>query len=213
MPYLFNRRSTLSAICSDSRISASATISCASCWVISVSSIPATWLSLWSLEASMPSSIPSLSAKPSSGKWFAPSSSANVCKISFSSASDLPSPEVVAFGLKYTSYFCIWLMPAETILPSPTEEPPPFKILYWLWSDAINCSNLSSSTDDIENKSTKKQSSRFIKSLNVAIHAGAPCGASSFFCLAIFIHRLHRQDRRLILHGQSEPGRISAFLQ
>ena len=42
------------------------------------------------------------------------------------------------------------------------------------------------STEDMENKSTKKQSNKFIKSLNVAIHAGEPgAGGSSRFFLAI----------------------------
>ena len=41
------------------------------------------------------------------------------------------------------------------------------------------------SIDDIEKSNTKKHKSKFIKSLNVAIHAGEPFGASSCFFLAI----------------------------
>ena len=75
--------------------------------------------------------------------------------------------------------------------PSVKEEPPPSKILKVAWKDLTISSNFASSILDIENNITKKQRSKFIKSLNVLIHAGEPAGASCFFLLANFIHRLH----------------------
>ena len=72
------------------------------------------------------------------------------------------------------SYICNWLTPEETISPSPMEAPPLGRILKLLCKDAITISNFSASTVDIENSKTKKQRSKFIRSLNVAIHAGAP---------------------------------------
>ena len=59
----------------------------------------------------------------------------------------------------------------------------------------------------------KKQRSKFIRSLNVAIHAGAPAGASSVFFLATMLHLrlLHHLLRDFLLPVVS--GMISAFLQ
>ena len=106
-----------------------------------------------------------------------------------------------------------WLTPEETISPSPMEAPPLGRILKLLCKDAITISNFSASTVDIENSKTKKQRSKFIRSLNVAIHAGAPAGASSVFFLATMLHLrlLHHLLRDFLLPVVS--GMISAFLQ
>ena len=78
-----------------------------------------------------------------------------------------------------------------TRVPCPIEVLPELKMLKALVMEATTCSHLFASTLDIANRRTKKQSRRFIRSENVAIHAGAPPPPdSSCFFLAITVHHL-----------------------
>ena len=63
---------------------------------------------------------------------------------------------------------------------------PPSKMEKVLEKDSALALNYSESTVDIAKSMTKKQRSRFIRSPNVAVHAGAPGAGSSSFLLAIF---------------------------
>lgn len=69
-------------------------------------------------------------------------------------------------------------------------------------------SNFSASTVDIENSRTKKQSSRFIRSAKVFIHAGEPFFASCRFFLATILHLRHHPP--VHCHVQKEQGMTSA---
>ena len=104
----------------------------------------------------------------------------------FSSCSFSPAePEEALRNISNCSSICV---PEETSCPSPTDVPPAGSTENDSCNDCTTISNFSASTVDIENKSTKKQRSKFIRSLNVAIHAGEPFGGSSCFFLATIIH-------------------------
>ena len=80
-----------------------------------------------------------------------------------------------------------WLTPLDTSTPWSSAEPPPENILKEEVIASTISLYLAVSVLLIENKSTKKHKSRFIRSEKVAIHSGAPALASSgFFFLAIF---------------------------
>ena len=72
--------------------------------------------------------------------------------------------------------------------------------------------HLLASIDDMENSMTKKHSSKFIRSLNGAIHAGNPAGGSSGLRFAIKLHPL-LPLHHLHLFCPSEEGMILIFLQ
>ena len=71
---------------------------------------------------------------------------------------------------------------------------PELKILKLLFMAATISFSFASSMEDMENRSTKKHKSKFIKSLKVAIHAGDPGGGVSSFLFAITPHPLHLRN-------------------
>ena len=90
-------------------------------------------------------------------------------------------------------------------------EPPAGRILILLCIDATTCCSLSASTVDMENKSTKKHKSRFIRSEKVDIHAGEPFGGSSGLFFATIPHL--RPVRLPLPLWRPVTGRISTFPQ
>ena len=90
---------------------------------------------------------------------------------------------------------------------------PALKMLKVLFDIAAAISlYLVASIEDMENNITKKHSSKFIRSLNVVIHAGDPAGGSSGLRFAIMLHPL-LPLHHLHLFCPSEEGMTSVFLR